>query len=96
MEGQRINVEVLGRRFKMTAVSEQMEQNVRLAAEEISRAVNELKLEFQGEDVEDLLAIVAVRQCVGKLLAQQKASEIEEELTSLNDSLNSYLKGQRI
>lgn len=93
MAGQRITLFVAGKEFKHTAENPQMERCMRKAADEVNKMLEELEISYQAVPFEDKLSLIALRQTVAKLVAQEELAGQRDELRSMDGALASYLKG---
>lgn len=93
MAEQRIKLVISGREYPMEAESPEMEQLMRLAAEDVNELLKKFNEQFPTTPFEDKLMIVAVREAAAKLLSQRNMRRLENEADSLAQDLGAYLDG---
>lgn len=94
MAEQRIKLVISGREYPMGAESPEMEQLMRLAAEDVNELLKKFNEQFPTTPFEDKLMIVAVREAAAKLLSQRNMRRLENEADSLAQDLGAYLDGK--
>lgn len=90
---QDITLKVAGKPYRLSAVSPEMEQLMRLAAAEVSEMVTKFDARFPDSSPEDKLVFVAIQEAAGKLSAQKKMARLVEEVEALQGDVASYLDG---
>ena len=92
---QSITLKIAGKEYPLKATSPEMEQMMRLAAEDVNAMLVKFDAKFPDKPVADKLAFVAIQEAVSKINAQRKASRVVEEVTALQNDLASYLDGMQ-
>jgi len=95
MAGQKIKLVISGRTYPMEAETPEVEQLMRLAAEDVDGMLKKLSWQFPSTSFEDKLMIVAVREAAAKLLSQKNMRNLVDEADSLEQDLDSYLDGKK-
>lgn len=90
---QSITLRIAGKEYPLKASSPEMEQLMRIAADDVNAMLAKFDARFPDRKLEDKLAFVAIQEAVGKLSAQRKNTRIVEEVTSLHDDIAAYLEG---
>ena len=90
---QDITLNVAGKPFRLSAASPEMEQLMRLAAQDVSAMLTRFDSRFPESSAEDKLVFVAIQEAAGKLSAQKKMSRLAEEVESLGTDVAAYLEG---
>lgn len=93
MAEQSIKLVISGREYPMSAESPEMEQLMRLAAEDVDGMLKKFNGQFPTTPFEDKLMIVAVREAAAKLLSQRRMRTLANEADSLGRDLGAYLDG---
>ena len=92
---QDITLKVAGKSYSLSAASSEMEQLMRLAAQDVSAMMTKFDARFPDSSPEDKLVFVAIQEAAGKLSAQKKMSRIVEEVEALQGDVAAYLEGMR-
>jgi len=90
--GQSINLKIAGKDYQLVAPTPEREGVMRRAASEINSMLSIYDERFPEKTTVDKLAFVALGQTVSKFVAEKKLKDVEQEVTSLNGELLSYLK----
>lgn len=90
---QSITLKIAGKEYPLKASSPEMEQLMRIAADDVNAMLAKFDARFPDRKLEDKLAFVAIQEAVGKLSAQRKNSRIVEEVSTLHGDLAAYLEG---
>ena len=91
--GQRVVLKIAGKEYELDAASPEMEQMMRLAADDVNEMLEKFDTRFPDAALIDKFAFVAVQEAVGKLYAKKKFEVVRTEVGSLHDELESYLEG---
>ena len=94
MAEQRIRLVIAGREYPLEAESPEMEQLMRLAAEDVNSMLKKFNEQFPTTPFEDRLMFAAVREAAGKLLSQRNMRRLADEADSLRRDLDAYLDGE--
>ena len=94
MAEQRIRLVIAGREYPLEAESPEMEQLMRLAAEDVNSMLKKFDEQFPTTPFEDRLMVAAVREAAGKLLSQRNMRRLADEADSLRRDLDAYLDGE--
>ena len=92
---QDITLNVAGKPFRLSAASPEMEQLMRLAAQDVSAMLTKFDARFPESSPEDKLTFVAIQEAAGKLSAQKKMSRLVEEVQALEGDVAAYLEGMK-
>lgn len=92
-QGQNITLKIAGKEFALRASSPEMEQAMRLSAEQINASLAKYDQKFPGKPLDDKLIFVCLNETVGKILMQNKLSALSVEVTALKNDTDAYLKG---
>ncbi|MBE0650585.1 MAG: cell division protein ZapA [Bacteroidales bacterium] len=89
-----IKVIIAGRPYKMSIVAEQ-EEAARKAAQLINDTIKEFAHSFEYKDQQDLLAMVALQNAVGKIELEREKNfrdkEMEKKLKEIDEVLSAQL-----
>ncbi len=94
---QSIQVNIAGRNYPFTINPEEEEEVIRLAVKRISERVDTFTRKYAIKDAQDALAIIGF-QFVVQLINEErknKVGAIVDDLHSLDDQLDEYLKSCR-
>ena len=92
---QDITLKVAGKSYSLSAASPEMEQLMRLAAQDVSAMMTKFDARFPDSSPEDKLVFVAIQDAAGKLSAQKKMSRLVEEVQTLESDVAAYLEGMK-
>lgn len=90
---QSITLKIAGREYPLKASSPEMEQLMRLAAEDVNKMLARYTEKYQDKTLEDKLAFVTLQEAVFKISAQRKAQALTDEVEALKKDTEAYLKG---
>jgi len=93
MEEQSITLKIASKDYSLRAGSPDMEQAMRVAADDVNRLFAHYTEIYPDRSPEDKLAFVALLEAVYKFTTQKKAKDLAEELKVLENDVASYLKG---
>ena len=88
---QKINIQITGRTFSLTASSPEMEELYRLAADAINRRFSAFTRSHPGKTVADLLSLVALNETVIRLGLQKEIDQYKNAEKLLEKDLERYL-----
>ena len=88
---QNITLEIAGRQFHLKASSPEMEQSMRLAAEDINRMLDRYTEKYPEKDYLEMLLFVTLTETVYKFNAQNKLNAVTAECEKLASELSGYL-----
>ena len=91
-QGQNITLKIAGKEFSLKANSPEMEQAMRLSAEQINASLAKYDRQFPGKPLEDKLIFVCLNAWVSKIMMQSRVSALSAEVTALKDETDAYLK----
>lgn len=89
---QKITIKIASRSYTLNASSPEQEQNIRIAAELVTKQYNAAVSRFVGKSAEDVLAFVALNECINRLSAKQKLDKAQQEEEALTSDVGNYLK----
>ena len=92
---QDITLKVAGKSYSLSAASPEMEQLMRLAAQDVSAMMTKFDARFPDSSPKDKLVFVAIQEAAGKLSAQKKMSRLVEEVQTLESDVAAYLDGMK-
>lgn len=92
MEGQSITLKIAGKEYPLRVQSPEMEQLMRLAAENINAMLAKYDEKFPDKTLVDKLAFVTLNEAVGKLSLQRKVAAMNDESARLGQELGAYLE----
>ena len=92
---QDITLKVAGKPYRLSASTPEMEQLMRLAAQDVTAMVTKFDARFPDSSPEDKLTFVAIQEAAGKLSAQKKMSRLVEEVQALEGDVAAYLEGMK-
>ena len=87
-----ITLNVAGKPYRLSAATPEMEQLMRVAAQEVSDMLTRFDSRFPESSAEDKLVFVAIQEAAGKLSAQKKIARLAEEVESLGADVAAYLE----
>lgn len=88
---QSIKLQIGGREYPLKATSPEMEQVMRLAAEEINQRIDSYNAKYPDRTMLDKLAFVALNETVAKINCQRRLSAAVNEAGELTRLTNDYL-----
>ena len=89
---QNIKLKIAGKEYPMVAPTPEMEEAMRLAAEEINRKFNSYDLRYPDKPALDKLIIVTLNETVNRIACQKRMQQLGEEVDALQADLDSYLE----
>ena len=90
---QSITLKIAGKEYQLKASSPEMEQYMRIAAENINGKLSVYDSRYPGKDLFDKLVFVTLNEAFGRLSAQRKLALRDEEEGKLLEQIDSYLGG---
>ena len=90
---QSITLKIAGREYPLKASSPEMEQLMRLAAEDVNRMLARYTEKYPDKSLEEKLAFVTLQEALFKISAQRKSSAIVDEISALKNDTDAYLAG---
>jgi len=93
MAEQSITLKIAGKDYSLKANSPEMEQTMRLAADDVNKLFAHYTDIYQDRAPEDKLAFVALLETVYKISTQRKAKALSDELQAFEKDVENYLKG---
>lgn len=88
---QSIKLKIAGKVYPMKAATPQMEQMMRIAAEDVNRVLEKLNMRYPDTPLEDKLVFVAIQEAVAKLHTAKKYESLNSDVSSLSSELATYL-----
>ncbi|MBR6346426.1 MAG: cell division protein ZapA [Bacteroidales bacterium] len=89
---QKITIKIASRSYTLNASSPEQERTIRIAAEMVTKQYNAAVSKFIGKSPEDILAFVALNDCIAHLSAKQKLDKAQQEEQALTSDVGNYLK----
>lgn len=89
---QNIKLKIAGIEYPMVANTPEMEETMRMAADEINRKFNSYDLKYPDKTTLDKLIIVTLNETVNRIACQKKMQQLGAEAKALQDSLDTYLE----
>ena len=88
---QNIKLKIAGSEYPMVATSPDMEEAMRLAADEINRKYNSYDAKYPDKTPLDKLIIVTLNETVNRIACQKKMQQLGAEAKALQDDVEAYL-----
>ena len=88
---QNIKLKIAGNEYPMVAATPEMEEAMRLAADEINRKYNSYDAKYPDKSALDKLIIVTLNETVNRIACQKKMQQLGMEAKALQDDLDAYL-----
>ena len=88
---QSVTIKIAGKEYSLKASSPEMEQYMRLAADDINKRLSAYDEKYPDKQFEDKLAFVTLNETVGRISALGKLNALVAETTGLSDELERYL-----
>ena len=88
---QNIKLKIAGNEYPMVAATPEMEEAMRLAADEINRKYNSYDAKYPDKSALDKLIIVTLNETVNRIACQKKMQQLGMEAKALQDDLEGYL-----
>jgi len=88
---QNIKLKIAGIEYPMVAPTPEMEEAMRLAADEINRKYNAFDAKYPDKTPLDKLIIVTLNETVNRIACQKRMQQLGEEAKVLQDDLEAYL-----
>ena len=88
---QNIKLKIAGIEYPMVAPTPEMEEAMRLAADEINRKYNSYDAKYPDKSALDKLIIVTLNETVNRIACQKKMQILGTEAKVLQDDLDAYL-----
>lgn len=92
MADQSIKVIIGGRDYPLKAATPEMEQLMRIAAEQINAKLDTYNAKYPDMSMQDKLAFVALQESVSKLSFNRRLISVKEEAESLLMETTDYLE----
>ncbi|MCQ2181860.1 MAG: cell division protein ZapA [Bacteroidales bacterium] len=93
MDEQSITLKIAGKDYSLKANSPEMEQAMRIAADDVNKLFAHYTEIYPDRNLEDKLAFVALLEAVYKISSQRKSKALTEELKEFENEVSNYLKG---
>ncbi|MBO4263633.1 MAG: cell division protein ZapA [Bacteroidales bacterium] len=88
---QSITLKIAGREYPLAAPSEDAEQAMRLAADDINQMLAKYDAKFPDKQLLDKLIFVTLNEAVAKINAQRKFNALAGEVRALQAETDAYL-----
>lgn len=92
MPEQNITLKIAGKEYALRAKSPEMEQIMRLSAEEINSVLAKYDEKFPDRSLSDKLAFVTLNETMARLTAERKFSKLVQEVDEFKAQTDEYLK----
>ncbi|MDO4826439.1 MAG: cell division protein ZapA [Bacteroidia bacterium] len=92
MMGQSVVIKIAGKEFPMKAASPEIEQMMRIAAEQINLKLADYSSTYPDKTLADKLAFVALREAVTRLSCMRRMEELDREVKEMTGETDRYLK----
>ncbi|MCQ2150639.1 MAG: cell division protein ZapA [Bacteroidales bacterium] len=92
MPEQNITLKIAGKEYALKAKSPEMEQIMRLSAEEINSVLAKYDEKFPDRSLSDKLAFVTLNETMARLTAERKFSKLVQEVDEFKAQTDEYLK----
>ena len=89
---QKVNLVIAGRQFQLKANTPEMEQSMRIAAEDINKMLDRYTEKYPDKELVEMLLFVTLTQAVSRIDVLKKLNEITAEGAKLAGDLSEYLK----
>lgn len=89
---QSIKLKIAGIEYPMMAQTPEMEETMRLAAEEINRKYYAYDSKYPDKNPLDKLIIVTLNETVNRIACQKRMHQLNDEAKELQDDLSAYLE----
>lgn len=89
---QSIKVIIAGKDYPLKAATPEMEQLMRIAAEQINQKLDAYNAKYPDLPIADKLAFVCLQETVTRLSCQRKIKDITSESNAFLQEINSYLQ----
>ena len=89
---QNIKLKIAGIEYPMVAATPEMEEAMRLAADEINRKYNSYDAKYPDKTPLDKLIIVTLNETVNRIACQKRMQQLGTEAKELQDDLDAYLE----
>lgn len=89
--GQKITLKLAGISFAINVETEEDERLVRLAADDISKAVNDVQSLYPNLPLERVFALIALNVRRNDLISSQRQDKLKTEISRLEASFEEYL-----
>lgn len=90
--GQKIKIKIGGIEYPLVAQSPDMEQLMRLAADEINQKLTVYDSKFPNKSLSDKLVFVALNEAINRISYKRKLSEANEQAGKLQKDVESYIE----
>jgi len=92
MADQRITIKIAGHEYTLKVSDPSREEVIRKAADVISRKVASYQSSFAGKSETDILAFVALNECITNTLLNNQIDGMKQEAETLDRELGSYIE----
>ncbi|MCQ2157582.1 MAG: cell division protein ZapA [Bacteroidales bacterium] len=92
MPEQNITLKIAGKEYALKAKSPEMEQIMRLAAEEINSVLSKYDEKFPDRTLADKLTFVTLNETMARLTAERRYSKLSQEVEEFANQTADYLK----
>ena len=89
---QRVVIKISGKEFSLKANSPEMEQMMRVAAEQINQMLTDYNARYPDRPLADKLAFVALNQAVFKISYERRLETFDKEVKEMTAETDKYLK----
>ena len=88
---QSITLKIAGKDFPLKAPSPEMEQIMRLAAEDVNARLAKYAQMYPDKSLEDKFALVCLNEAINMLSFKRKLGMVSEEVSALKAQTDAYL-----
>jgi cell division protein ZapA (FtsZ GTPase activity inhibitor) len=92
MMGQSVTIKIAGKEFPLKAASPEIEQMMRIAAEQINQKLSDYSARFPDKTLADKLAFVALNEAVTKISCMRRLEMLDKEVKEMTGETDKYLK----
>jgi len=89
---QSIKIKIAGRPYNLTATSQEHEEVIRKAADEVNRKIAQYQEKFPNTGMSDIMSFMALNVCMSNIILQKQIKEVKEAEEVLAGELESYLE----
>ena len=91
---QNITLNIAGKKLSLVATNEDMEQMMRVAAEQLNELLKSYDAKWPDKPLEDKLVFALLNESVLKQISLKKAKTIAEEVKEAEAKTSAYLEGK--
>ena len=89
---QSITIKIAGRPYDLTATSEEHEEVIRMAANDVNRKISQYQEKFPNKGMTEIMSFMALNVCMNNIVLNKHLKDMQEAEGKLAMELERYLE----